>query len=177
MATRTYSFLNEWFYPARPEDLWIALATLDLASGRLQRGRYLATALGVYTRPEMGNRYRVQVRSFFPYELQVEIELTALEYPTQIEGQIRGDLKGSGQLRLERVEAGTRVISEECVSIRRPLLRRLRLLLGPFFAWNHRWVLAQGRAVIINHLKESGELIETSSPSIALSSSASGRVA
>lgn len=147
-----YHFQEEWLIEASREVVWAPLARFELLDGLWTKGTFRAAALGAYHSPQVGNRYRVSVRSYLPYTLELTFELTGLTYPDHVAVDIQGDLVGRGATRLEDLGPRTRVLTEERVSFRKPGLRLLEPLVRPLLAFNHRWAMRQGQAALVAYL-------------------------
>jgi uncharacterized protein YndB with AHSA1/START domain len=149
-----YRFLEQWFIPFPPEQVWDVLA-----DGRKLplwwKGVYLkAEPLTEDRAPRVGAKLAGEARGFLPYHLKFTIESIELERPRVVMVRTVGDLTGTWRAELAAEHGGTRVSINEQVLAEKPLLRLLTPLLKPLFAANHRWTTPRGEAGLTAYLRE-----------------------
>ncbi|MFN3281522.1 MAG: SRPBCC family protein [Tabrizicola sp.] len=92
----------------------------------------------------IGRKVSVLSKGWLPYRLRWTGELVAAELPRTWTIRACGDLNGQGTWTLTEAEGWTDIAYDWRVSADRPLFRWLSPILGPVFAWNHRWAMARG---------------------------------
>ncbi len=139
-----YSFLTTWLLDSPREPVWEAIHDQE-SWPCWWRGVEVAEEV---SRPpggeDVGTVSRMVWRSLLPYRVEFEVETTAVERPTLMEGRATGELAGVGRWRLLEQDGVTAVLYEWDVSTTRPWMNRLAPLLRPAFEWNHDWVMARG---------------------------------
>ena len=132
-----------WWVTAEPEVVWPVLTAVEewpiwwrgvLAVERLHEGDPSGR----------GRRYRTTWRGRLPYILTFETETTRIEPPVLIEGQARGQLRGTGTWRLRPDGEATRVHYRWAVHTTRPWMNALAPLARPVFRWNHDAIMRWG---------------------------------
>ncbi|MGO9752830.1 MAG: SRPBCC family protein [Solirubrobacteraceae bacterium] len=73
------------------------------------------------------------------------MEVTELDRPRIVSGEVQGDLRGRGTWTLTPSPEGTHVRFDWRVYADRPLLRALTPLLRPLLRYNHNWAIARAR--------------------------------
>ena len=113
---------------------------------------YLGVRILEPGRPDgIGRIVEMRSRGFLPYRLVWRGRLVAWR-PDGCVIAAMGDLRGRGVWRIRPYGTGTLAIYDWRVRVERPLLRRLAPLLGPAFAWNHRWAMARGARALTAEL-------------------------
>lgn len=100
----------------------------------------------------VGARRRVLWRSRLPYDVEIEVEVTAITRAERIEVASRGDLDGKGTWTFADTATGTRVEYLWEVALRKRWMQRLAPLLRPLFKLNHDWLMANGVRGLAQHL-------------------------
>lgn len=91
------------------------------------------------------DRAVVRVRSALPYDLHLLLTRRR-DTETVLEAGIEGDLRGFARFRLRPDGDGsTRLLFEQEVEARKPLMRRLAPIARPLFRWNHARMMRSGR--------------------------------
>ncbi|MEU6659392.1 SRPBCC family protein [Streptomyces sp. NPDC046821] len=133
-----YRFRSVWDLPARPADVYAALA----------RGEdYLEwwpQVREVQLREDGGGTARF--RSLLPYDLVV----TAVERRHEpadgiLEIALSGDLEGWARWTVRAHAGGTRAFYEQEVEVTKPLMRKLAVVGRPLFRVNHALMMRAGR--------------------------------
>ncbi|MDQ8703186.1 SRPBCC family protein [Streptomyces sp. LHD-70] len=140
-----YRFRSVWNVPARPEAVF---AVLENAEEYPRWWRQVREVVPIDDRSG-----RARFRSVLPYDLRV----TAREQRRDPAGGIleigmTGDLDGWARWTLTPAGGGTRVLYEQEVDVRRPLLRRFAVPGRPVFLLNHALMMRSGRRGLIGHL-------------------------
>ena len=84
-------------------------------------------------------------KTALPYRITFEMRVARVESPMLIEARSVGDLDGRGLWTLREAAGATHVRYRWSVEVQKPWMRALAPLLRPVFAWNHNWVMEQGR--------------------------------
>ncbi|MFI9101445.1 SRPBCC family protein [Streptomyces fildesensis] len=88
----------------------------------------------------------LRFRSVLPYDLVVDArESRRDEAAGVLEVTMTGDLEGWVRWTVTADGGGTRLLFEEDVVVRKPLMRRLAVPCRPFFRANHALMMRQGR--------------------------------
>jgi quercetin dioxygenase-like cupin family protein/uncharacterized protein YndB with AHSA1/START domain len=140
MASREYSFVDEWDVAAPPDATFSALA-----DARTYPDWWRPVYVGVDAQgpPALGKVSRQHFKGRLPYSLRTRSRIVELEPPRVIAAEVDGDLRGYGIWTLTPIPAGTHVRFDWRVHADRPLLRVLTPLLRPAFRWNHDWAIAR----------------------------------
>jgi Polyketide cyclase / dehydrase and lipid transport len=80
-----------------------------------------------------------------PYHLRTRTRTTVHDPPHVLEGEVDGDLRGTGRWTLTPAPHGTHVRFDWTVHADRPLLRALTPVLRPLLRWNHAWAIARAQ--------------------------------
>jgi uncharacterized protein YndB with AHSA1/START domain len=139
---RPYEFVDEWDVAAPPHDVFAALA--DGASyPRWWRPVYkdVRTEGG----PGVGTVSHGHFQGRLPYHLHTRTRTTVHEPPHVLEGEVDGDLRGTGRWTLTPSASGTHVRFDWTVHADRRLLKALTPVLRPLLRWNHAWAIARAR--------------------------------
>ncbi|MGB8815544.1 MAG: SRPBCC family protein [Paracoccaceae bacterium] len=94
----------------------------------------------------VGRKVSVRSKGRLPYQINWVARLVAADLPHGWEVEATGDLQGRGVWRLTQNGPITEAVYDWRVKAERPLFRLLSPVLGPLFAWNHRWAMARGEA-------------------------------
>jgi len=134
----TYQFRSEWSVDCSPEDAFAVLADL-----------------GSYPRwwPEVRRAVRVtdecaelRCQSLLPYELVFQARHNARDPEAGLlRADLVGDMDGVVSWRIFGDGGGARLVYEQEVIVRKPLLRRLALLGRPFMLANHELMMRNGQ--------------------------------
>ncbi|HEX6208718.1 MAG TPA: SRPBCC family protein [Actinomycetota bacterium] len=137
MTLNRYRFRSVWRIPATPEVVLELLHELDAWS------RWWPEIRESHRVDE--DRAVVRIRSALPYDLHL---LLTRRHDTEsiLEAGIEGDLRGFARFRLRPDGDGsTRLLFEQDVKARKPLMRRLAPIARPLFRWNHARMMRSGR--------------------------------
>lgn len=142
VASREYSFVDEWDVAAPPDAVFRAIA-----DARTYPIWWRPVYLGVDAdgEPSVGKQSHQHFKGRLPHHLHTRSRITRLEPPDVIAAEVVGDLRGHGQWTLAETSAGTHVRFDWHVSADRPLLRALSPVLRPALRWNHAWAIARAR--------------------------------
>ena len=135
-ALNRYRFRAVWLVPAPPPEVREALHDLDA-------WRRWWPEIRESQRVD-DDRAIVRVRSALPYDLH--LLLTRRRDTAEVlEAGIEGDLRGFARFRLRPDGPGaTRMLFEQEVEARKPLMRVLAPLARPLFRWNHAAMMRSG---------------------------------
>lgn len=90
------------------------------------------------------DRALVRIRSTLPYDLHLFLSRRR-DTETVLEAGIEGDLRGFARFRLRPDgPRSTRLLFEEEVEVRKPLMRMLAPIARPVFRWNHARMMRSG---------------------------------
>jgi hypothetical protein len=92
----------------------------------------------------IGRRIAVHSKGWLPYHIHWNGTLVASDRPHRWVIEASGDLNGRGEWRLTQNGPVADIVYDWRVTADRPLFRILSPILGPVFAWNHRWAMAKG---------------------------------
>ena len=149
-AAVAYSFVDEWLVPAPAEEVY------EFLSRPRDYPRWWGDAFlegeGDPAPAAPGKRARLVTRGRLPYRLRWELVCVEADAPRRLVSQIHGDFVGDGIWTFAPSDAGTRVVLEWRVEVRKPLVRHLTPLLRPLLAWNHRWAMRRGQESIVAEL-------------------------
>jgi hypothetical protein len=153
MPGNAYRFEERWMIPGfSPRDVYDVISDARLLP-EWWKGVYLEVIPhGDLSIPRVGGRALVRARGFLPYQLRMELEVTALEPGKVVEVRAHGDLVGVWRATLAAEGDGTRIDIVEHVTAEKPLIRLLSPLLKPLFAWNHYWTSPRGEAGLCAYL-------------------------
>ena len=143
LASREYSFVDEWEVAAPPEAVF-----RTIADARTYPLWWRPVYIGVDAEgePELGKVSRQHFKGRLPYHLRTRSRITRLEAPEVIGADVDGDLRGTGLWTLtELPDGGTHVRFDWRVHADRLLLRLLTPVLRPALRWNHAWAIARAR--------------------------------
>jgi hypothetical protein len=152
-SANEYHLVTTWRLRAAPEDLCaVFLDPSGLA--RWWRAAFLdVTPLRSGDASGVGRAARLHTKGWLPYTLVLEAEVTACEPGRAFVVRTRGDFVGVCVATLSaRAGGGARVRFDWRLRAEKPLLRRWSWLLRPLFAWNHGWVMRQGRRGLLTEL-------------------------
>ncbi|WP_394435493.1 SRPBCC family protein [Streptomyces sp. SGAir0957] len=141
-----YRFRSVWDVPAPPAAVFAVLERAE------EYPRWWPQVRSVTPLDDTGG---VAVfRSFLPYELTVTAREQRRDAAAGIlEVVMEGDLAGWARWTLTARGHGTRVVYEQRVEVRRPLMRRFALPGRPVFLANHAWMMRGGRRGLRAHLR------------------------
>jgi len=138
-----YRFLTTWLLDAPRDAVWeVIYAQKEWPDW--WRGVEDVFELDPGDADGLGSRSRMTWRSFLPYDLVFETHTVRIERPQLIEGQVDGELAGTGRWRLFEADGATAVLYEWEVGTTRAWMNLLAPLARPVFAWNHNWVMSRG---------------------------------
>jgi uncharacterized protein YndB with AHSA1/START domain len=100
----------------------------------------------------LGSAYRIDWSSRLPYDITFEVETVEVVRYERIRALARGQLNGQGVWELSPEQSSTRVRYTWTVKLVEPWMRRLRLVAGPIFRWNHNAVMRAGAIGLARHL-------------------------
>ncbi|MFI9011646.1 SRPBCC family protein [Actinosynnema sp. NPDC053489] len=145
MPLNSYRFRSVWSVDCPPERVFEVLADL-----------------GGYPRwwPEVRQARQVaedaaelRCRSVLPYELVFQARHNAKEPDTGLlRADLVGDLDGTASWRVLPEGSGSRLVYDQEVVVRKPLLRRLALVLRPLLKANHELMMRSGRRGLRTYL-------------------------
>ena len=146
-----YHFQTVWRIPAPHSEVWNAILDTE-AWPSWWRGVQKVEMLEKGDDGGVGARRRFVWRSKLPYTLAFEMEVTRIEPMTLIEGRASGELVGTGTWRLQDTGSHVRVQYDWDVRTTRWWMNLLALIARPAFAWNHDYVMDNGREGLLQLL-------------------------
>jgi hypothetical protein len=138
-----YRFLTTWLLESEREPVWDAIHD-QKSWPSWWRGVEEVIEFDGGDAEGLGARSQMTWRSFLPYNLVFATHTTRVERPHLIEGQVDGELAGTGTWRLYEQDGATAAIYEWNVRTTRSWMNLLAPIGRPIFAWNHNWVMARG---------------------------------
>lgn len=140
-----YRFRSVWSVDTTPERAFDVLADL---------GGYPRWWREVRAARQVGEQAaELRCRSVLPYELVFEAHHNAKEPAAGLlRADLVGDLEGTVSWRILADGAGTRLVFEQQVVVRKPLLRRLAPLARPLLKANHEVMMRSGRRGLRTYL-------------------------
>ncbi len=138
-----YRFVTEWDFDAPVERVFEAISD-SLRWPEWWRGIKAVRELSDQEPQGIGNRRRYTFRSFLPYDLVFDMEVTRFEAPTALSGRASGELEGEGRWSFTPTAAGTHVRYEWDVRTTRWWMNLLAPVARPAFSWNHGIVMRWG---------------------------------
>jgi quercetin dioxygenase-like cupin family protein/uncharacterized protein YndB with AHSA1/START domain len=139
-GSNEYLFVDEWDVAAPREAVFDALAD---ARTYPQWWTPVYVDVDADGPPVLGKVSRQHFKGRLPYHLHTQSTITRLEWPSVVEGDVEGDLRGRGLWTLTEIPGGTHVRFDWRVFADRKLLRTLTPVLRPVFRWNHNWAIAR----------------------------------
>ncbi|MCF6525293.1 SRPBCC family protein [Streptomyces sp. JJ36] len=137
MAWHRYRFRGQWRLAAPPGAVYAVLARPGEYPAWWPQVREVA--------PAGAGAGRARFRSVLPYDLRVTARETRREPGAGVlEIAMTGDLEGWARWTVRPEGSGTRLLFEQRVEVRRPLVRLLAVPGRPFFRLNHRLMMAAG---------------------------------
>src|SRR6266511_6300000 len=106
-----YRFLTAWLLDAPRESVWEAIYD-QKAWPSWWRGVEEVVELEPGEEDGLGSRSRMIWRSLLPYNLVFETHTVRVERPNLIEGQVDGELAGTGRWRLYEQDGATAALYE-----------------------------------------------------------------
>ena len=146
-----YRFLTTWLLNADRERVWDVIHD-QVTWPNWWRGVVDVVELVPGDESKVGSRARMTWKSFLPYELVFETHTTRVERPHIMEGEVDGELAGTGRWRLYEQDGTTAAVYEWNVRTTRAWMNLLAPLARPVFRWNHDWVMARGGEGIAERL-------------------------
>ncbi len=145
MPLNRYRFRSVWQVDCSPSDAFDVLADL---------GSYPLWWQEVRRAVQIGEeRAELHCRSFLPYELVFEASHHTRDAERGVlVATLEGDLDGTVGWRVQRHEQGTRLVYEQVVTVRKPLLRMLGPLLRPALVANHELMMRHGERGLRTYL-------------------------
>jgi uncharacterized protein YndB with AHSA1/START domain len=151
LAATEFALVSEWRLAAPIDRVWTEIATPEQwpewwrAVKRVEMVK-AGDASGI------GAVRRFTWATALPYTISFDLEVTRIEPPHMLEGEARGELRGTGLWTLTPEGGGTHVRYDWRVELQLPWQRALAPLLRPLFAWNHNVVLGWGEQDIRRRL-------------------------
>lgn len=145
MASSDYHILTHWRVRGtvqevvdvleRPEDLPRWWPSVYLAVERAVPG----------DEHNVGAEFDLFTKGWLPYTLRWRLRIAAVEpYRRFVVEAAGGDFSGRGVWTFRAEDNEVLIEYDWNIGARKPMLRRWSFLLGPIFAWNHRWAMRRG---------------------------------
>lgn len=145
--TTVFAFTERWWLPASPERVRDVLVDLE---------HYPDWWPQVVAVASLGpDDALVLCRSTLPYTLDLTLHAVSRELPL-LEVALGGHLDGWVRWRLEPSNGGTAMSLEQQVTVHGPVAPLARVV-APLARWNHRRMMAGGRAGLRAHLARPAE--------------------
>jgi uncharacterized protein YndB with AHSA1/START domain len=138
-----YRFLTTWLLRADIEPVFDALHDTE-AWPQWWPGVRRVVSHGGGDADGVGKRFEIVWRSFLPYDLAFETEVTRVQRPHVMEGTARGELAGTGRWRLFSQDGVVAVLYEWNVATTKAWMNVLGPIGRPAFRWNHDHVMRAG---------------------------------
>jgi hypothetical protein len=146
-----YHFETVWLIPAPLPDVWETILQTD-AWPSWWKGVQSVQLIATGDENGIGSRRHFVWRSKLPYTLAFDMEVTRIEPMSRIEGRASGELEGTGIWHLEDTGALVRVQYNWDVRTTRWWMNLLAPIARPMFAWNHNYVMNNGREGLLHLL-------------------------
>ncbi|MEU2389950.1 SRPBCC family protein [Streptomyces sp. NPDC007369] len=149
-----YRFRSQWDLDAPPERVYSVLEQAD------DYWRWWPQVRG--TERIDAHSSALRIRSVLPYEIRITAaELLRDPAHRVLEAALHGDVEGWARwtVRPRPGAGGTRVLYEQEVEVRRPLLRRLALPARPLFRLNHTLMMRAGRRALAARLAAGADAV------------------
>jgi uncharacterized protein YndB with AHSA1/START domain len=146
-----YSFLTAWLLDAPAARVWDAiyepLAWPDWWPG-VERVEHIGgPTVGV------GAKHSQHWKSFLPYPVRFDSEVTRVEPGVLLEATADGELTGFGRWRIwEQPDGVVAATYEWNVRTTRAWMNVLAPIARPIFSWNHHYVMRRGGEGLARHL-------------------------
>jgi uncharacterized protein YndB with AHSA1/START domain len=152
MPSNVYHFVNRWFVPHAPEEVWEVLTRV--ADYPKWWGKvYLKVDTLDGPEPRVGSRVAVLTKGWMPYRLRWTITTKALERPGRIEVSAVGDFNtDSSQWVLTPKDGGTEAALYWNPRVEKRLVKLFSPVLKPLFKSNHYWAMDQGQKGIVAYM-------------------------
>ncbi|MEO6086077.1 MAG: SRPBCC family protein [Umezawaea sp.] len=159
MPLNRYRFRSLWSVDCSPADAFDVLADL---------GSYPLWWPEVRRAVQVGEeRAELHCRSFLPYELVFEASHNTRDAERGLlVADLEGDLEGTVGWRIDRDGSGTRLLYEQEVEVRKPLLRKLGPVVRPALVANHELMMRHGRRGLRTYVAGYTRGIEQFTPAI-----------
>jgi len=139
-----YRFLTTWLLRADVDAVFDAIHDTE-AWPQWWPGVRRVVARGGGDDDGVGRRFQIVWRSFLPYDLAFETEVTRVHRPRVMQGTATGELVGSGCWRLYDDSEGLVVVLYEWeVATTKRWMNALGPLGKPVCRWNHDYVMRAG---------------------------------
>jgi len=138
-----YHFVTEWDVPAPIEQVFETISD-SLRWPEWWHGIKAVRELSDHEPQGVGNRRRYTFRSFLPYDLVFDMQVTRFEQPTALGGHATGELESDGRRAFTPTPQGTHVRYQWYVRTTRRWMNLLAPIARPVFAWNHGVVMGWG---------------------------------
>ncbi|MGW7467130.1 SRPBCC family protein [Streptomyces xantholiticus] len=141
-----YRFRSTWDLPAVPDTVYEVLSRAEDYPHWWPQVREVTSV-----DDESGT---ARFRSLLPYDLRVTVSAQRRDPANGVlEIGMAGDLEGWSRWTLRPGGRGTRVLYEQEVVVRRPLMRRLAMPCRPLFRANHALMMRGGRRGLETYLE------------------------
>ena len=147
-----YALTTSWQFDAPLEAVWAAVFDAE-AWPQWWPGIERVEILERGDADGVGARQRYTCRSVLPYRLSFVSRVTRVEPLRLLEGQVEGELEGSGCFRLERRDGRVHVRYDWEVRITRRWMNLLAPVARPLFRWNHDALMHAGGTGLARYLK------------------------
>jgi uncharacterized protein YndB with AHSA1/START domain len=158
---RAYAFVDEWDVAAAPDAVF---ATLADATSYPQWWRPVYKDAWTDGAGGVGTISHQRFQGRLPYHLRTRTRTIVHDPPHVLEGEVDGDLRGTGRWTLTPTASGTHVRFDWTVHADRTLLKVLTPVLRPLLRWNHAWAIARAMEGLEPYVLSAGRTPEARSP-------------
>lgn len=155
MPANAFHFKETWnILDASVDEVWDVLAHGELWPLWWKGVWIEAEKLTPGDKPVVGDRGRVKVRGFLPYEFNFIVEAVDLEPGRLIVVKTAGDFHGKWSATLSPSSGGAHVDLDWEVTVDLPIPRFLGPMLPPVLVLNHLWTMPRGERGLRKYLTE-----------------------
>ena len=144
-----YRYIDRWHVDAPVEEAYDFIG--NMLGYPAWWGRVFLSVTGDPGPPQAGSTVRIESRSFLPYIIRWQIEITEADRPRTFSFRMSGDYLGSGRWAFTPAAEGTSVTFEFEPLIEKRVVKYLSPFVRPVFLWNHGWAMKRGQEGLAAH--------------------------